>query len=218
MYIDLISAIEDAQPAFFFIPDISGFTKFIKSTKIEKSKEYIHQLLEVIIDSNILDFKTAEILGDAVMFYKTGDPPGFDLLEAQVKKTFLDFHQAIQDIREKSNIEPKELSNLTIKIIVHYGCITTTEIKGMLKLVGPDVILAHRILKNNVKEKEYLLMTDQYLFTQDEHLIKNNFTWSKLRSGYKSYDYIGKVHYKFLSLSPLKEAIVSRKTLNGIAL
>ncbi|WP_051312840.1 DUF2652 domain-containing protein [Sporocytophaga myxococcoides] len=218
MYIDLISAIEDAQPAFFFIPDISGFTKFIKSTKIEKSKEYIHQLLEVIIDSNILNFKTAEILGDAVMFYKTGDPPGFDMLESQVKKTFLDFHLAIQDIREKSNIEPKELSNLTIKIIVHYGCITTTEIKGMLKLVGPDVILAHRILKNNVKEKEYLLMTDQYLFTQNEHLIKNNFTWSKLRSGSKSYDYIGKVHYKFLSLSPLKEEIDTKKTLNDIAL
>ncbi|GAL84824.1 hypothetical protein MYP_2052 [Sporocytophaga myxococcoides] len=218
MYIDLISAIEDAQPAFFFTPDISGFTKFIKSTKIEKSKEYIHQLLEVIIDSNILNFKTAEILGDAVMFYKTGDPPGLDILESQVKKTFLDFHLALLDIREKSNIEPEELSNLTIKIIVHYGCITTTEIKGMLKLVGPDVILAHRILKNNVKEKEYLLMTDQYLLTQNEDIIKNSFTWSKLRSGYKTYDYIGKVHYKFLSLSHLKEVIDSRKTLDGIAL
>jgi hypothetical protein len=218
MYIDLISTIEDAEPAFFYIPDISGFTKFIKSTHIEKSKEYIHQLLEVIIDSNILNLKTAEILGDAILFYKTGDPPALELLESQVRKTFYDFHLAIEDIKERSNIEPQELSHLTLKIIVHFGCITTTEIKGMLKLVGPDVILAHRILKNNIKEKEYLLMTNQYLHTQDETLIRNFFSWSRLRNGSKSYDYIGKIHYKYLSLTPLKEAFNSRRTLNGIAL
>ncbi|HKH62865.1 MAG TPA: DUF2652 domain-containing protein, partial [Flavitalea sp.] len=58
-----------------FIPDISGFTSFVNNTEIEHSRFIIEELLETIINSNQLGLNISEIEGDAVLFYKFGDPP-----------------------------------------------------------------------------------------------------------------------------------------------
>ena len=51
------------------IPDISGFTSFVKHNDISHSEHIISELLEVIINSNLLDLKIADIGGDEVFFY-----------------------------------------------------------------------------------------------------------------------------------------------------
>lgn len=53
-----------------FIPDISGFTQFVKTTEIEHSQHVIAELLEVLIDANSLNLELAEIEGDALFFIK----------------------------------------------------------------------------------------------------------------------------------------------------
>ncbi len=204
--IEQIQSFEDVKPAFIFIPDISGYTQFINSTQIKYSSKLIHELLEIIIDSNILNLKIAEIQGDAILFYKLGSPPSISKLESQVKRTFRNFHQSLERMREKYPIL-HEAPDLTLKIIVHLGTISTTQVKGIVKLLGSDMILAHRILKNNVKEKEYLLMTEQYMRSQKKSMIDKSFSWSEIKSGKKTYEYIGTIHYKYLCLSPLKEPI-----------
>jgi hypothetical protein len=204
--IEQIESFEDEKPAFIFIPDISGYTQFINSTQIKYSSKLIHELLEIIIDSNILNLKIAEIQGDAILFYKLGSPPSISKLESQVKRTFRNFHQSLERMREKYPIL-HEAPDLTLKIIVHWGTISTTQVKGIVKLLGSDMVLAHRILKNNVKEKEYLLMTEQYIRSQKKNMIENSFSWSEIKSGKKTYEYIGTIHYKYLCLSPLKEAV-----------
>jgi hypothetical protein len=204
--IEQIESFEDVKPTFIYIPDISGYTQFINSTQIKYSSKLIHELLEIIIDSNILNLKIAEIQGDAILFYKLGVPPSISKLESQVKRTFRNFHQSLERMREKYPIL-HDAPELTLKIIVHMGTISTTQVKGVVKLLGSDMVLAHRILKNNVKEKEYLLMTDQYILSQKKKIIDHSFSWSEIKSGKKSYDYIGAIHYKYLCLSPLKETI-----------
>ena len=49
-----------------FVPDITGFTKFVNNTEIDHSQHIISELLENIIDSNQLDLEVSEIEGDAV--------------------------------------------------------------------------------------------------------------------------------------------------------
>lgn len=49
-----------------FIPDISGFTKFVTAVEIDHSQHIIAELLEIIIDSNELGLTISEIEGDAV--------------------------------------------------------------------------------------------------------------------------------------------------------
>ncbi len=41
-----------AGKVLFFIPDISGFTKFVAETEITHSRYIIKALLEVLVDSN----------------------------------------------------------------------------------------------------------------------------------------------------------------------
>jgi len=48
-----------------FIPDISGFTKFVQTTEVEHSQHVISELLEVLISANTQELKLAEIEGDA---------------------------------------------------------------------------------------------------------------------------------------------------------
>jgi len=202
MNIENISHLDEVKPVFLYIPDISGFTKFINNTNLHESKRFVHSLLETIIDSNILNLKVAEILGDAIVFYSVGTPPSITKLESQVKKTFLDFQRTIKRL-EKENDAPKQLPNLTLKIVVHYGEIATTEIKGINKLIGSDLILAYRVLKNNIQDHEYLLMTQQYINTQKQSHLEKSFLWSELKDGLDVYESFGTINYKYVLLSPL---------------
>ena len=51
-----------------FIPDISGFTRFINQTDIEHSRLIIQELLEVLINANQIGLEVSEIEGDAILF------------------------------------------------------------------------------------------------------------------------------------------------------
>src|SRR5688572_29750261 len=82
---------DDTQPALLFIPDISGFTKFVNETGIQTSRNLIADLLEIIIEANILDMSLSEIQGDAVLFYRLGEPPSVQEVINQCKQIFLDF-------------------------------------------------------------------------------------------------------------------------------
>jgi hypothetical protein len=54
----------------------------------------------------------------------------------------------------------KQVDTLRVKFVAHVGEVATQRIKKRTKLVGIDVIAAHRMLKNTVPVREYLLMSD----------------------------------------------------------
>src|SRR3712207_5590567 len=132
MRLEEINPFDDIKETFLYIPDISGFTRFINHTNIHTSKRIIKVLLETILDANILNLKVAEIQGDAIVFYSLGAPTDIINLEEQVKKTFLDYQKALINLNGIAN--SPDLQDLSLKIIVHYGMVSTTEIKGIPKL------------------------------------------------------------------------------------
>ena len=67
----------------FFIPDISGFTKFVTETEVSHSQHIIQELLELIVDANQLGLEVSEFEGDAVLFVRPGAPPSLDELLAR---------------------------------------------------------------------------------------------------------------------------------------
>ena len=58
-----------------FIPDISGFTRFVNESEINHSRLIIQELLETLINANQIGLQVSEIEGDAILFYKFGNPP-----------------------------------------------------------------------------------------------------------------------------------------------
>jgi hypothetical protein len=54
-----------------------------------------------------------------------------------------------------------QADNLKLKFVAHVGEVATQTIRQRRKLVGIDVILVHRLLKNPVEVPEYVLMSEQ---------------------------------------------------------
>ena len=48
----------------------------------------------------------------------------------------------------------KNVEDLKLKVIVHSGCAVFNMIAGSPQISGPDVILAHRLLKNSIPSSE----------------------------------------------------------------
>ena len=193
-----------------FIPDISGFTQFVTDTEIKHSHSIIAELLEIIIDSNQLELTVSEIEGDAILFYRYQKVPSFDKLLDQAQKTFLDFHRHLKRY-EKDRVcncgACRQAVQLSLKIITHTGNITLINIKNHQKLYGTAVIAAHRLLKNEIKENEYLLVTDRSMGTIDKSGLDTHNDWAEIKEGRVNYKDIGDISYKYIPLSPLHERI-----------
>jgi hypothetical protein len=196
------------EPAFFCVPDITGFTKFIATADINFTKEVIPALLRKLISCNILKMKIGEIEGDAIFFYKTGRLPSVGKVASQCKalyKTFSDFISSLQQNDPKNYELYLADSQLGLKIIIHYGQISTANIKGRIKLLGEDVIIAHKLLKNGVEDYNYILLTDKYLSKiKDRQNLNQWFHWEELRRGSEIYDYIGEVTYRYITLDEME--------------
>jgi hypothetical protein len=192
-----------------FIPDISGFTEFVNQTAIEHSQHIISELLEVIIDANQLELTISEIEGDAVLFYKNDYIPEFKDIIAQSKEMFLRFHSYLNEI-DKTNVcqcgACKTASNLTLKFITHLGDTKEVVVKNFKKLIGSDLILAHRLLKNKIISDEYLLITDKYLdnFSTNISQFEN---WVKVESAIEEIDKFGSVSSKYIDFNPLRKTV-----------
>lgn len=145
-----------------FIPDISGFSRFISETEIGHSRLIIQELLEILINANDIGLEISEIEGDAILFYKFGSPPELEQLYRQVEKMFCAFHSTLLAYEQHRYCQCKACSSantLSLKVITHYGEFTGYNIKNFHKLIGKDLIVAHQLLKNDIPQHEYWLIT-----------------------------------------------------------
>ena len=63
-----------------------------------------------------------------------------------------------------------QANNLKLKFVAHIGEVATQTIRQRRKLVGIDVILVHRLLKNTVEVPEYVLLSEELYRTADAPL------------------------------------------------
>ena len=61
-----------------------------------------------------------------------------------------------------------QLDSLSLKFVAHEGEVAEQRVKRNVELAGVDVILVHRMLKNEVPVLEYVLMTDSVAQCLDE--------------------------------------------------
>lgn len=187
-----------------FIPDISGFTRFINEIEIDHSRHIIQQLLEVLINANETDLEISEIEGDAILFYKFGEPLELETLYKQVEKMFCAFHRHLNAYNSRKICQCKaciSAVDLTLKVITHYGEFTTYNVRNFSKLIGKDVIVAHQLLKNDIEQHEYWLVTDNLLHGSAPAGLTR---WMKWNISTKQID-AGKIPFHYTQLSQLRK-------------
>ncbi len=147
-----------------FIPDISGFTKFVQTTEVAHSQHVIAELLEVLIAANTQELKLAEIEGDALFFYKEGEILSQERLLAQIETMFTAFYSHLKML-EKNRICPcnacANAPKLKLKLVAHCGELQYLEVQGNRKPFGQEVIEAHRLLKNSIDSENYALVSKE---------------------------------------------------------
>ncbi|QES87648.1 DUF2652 domain-containing protein [Rhizosphaericola mali] len=142
------------------IPDISGFTDFVMSTKLLLGQFIICKLLHSIVRTNNLHFEISEIEGDAVLFYKYGNIPTFVEIISQIKLIHENFKTEIERLSIKLMMDIP----LSLKVIVHYGAFSKYRIGRFEKLYGIPIVEAHKMLKYRIpKAPPYALLSDEYL-------------------------------------------------------
>jgi len=194
-----------------FIPDISGFTRFVNETDIDHSRLIIQELLEILINSNQVGLEVSEIEGDAILFYKYGEAPNMEELYKQVERMFCEFHQHLiaYDIAKFCQCKAcTSAINLTLKIITHYGEFTGYNVKHFNnKLFGKDVIIAHQLMKNDIEQHEYWLVTKSLFPDNPDGYAE----WMKWMSSAKQTD-SGEIAFHYTQLGQLKKELPAQPT------
>jgi hypothetical protein len=188
------------EKAIYFMPDISGFTKFVNSTELEHGIHIISELLELLIDNATNDLQLAEIEGDSLFMY-TSKIPDYRQLVAQATKMLEAFHKQTRSYESKRICNCgscRTTINLELKFLVHYGDLAFIKVKDFIKPYGTDVIKIHRLLKNNVPVNEYILFTNNAFKFYENQLDE---TWITKSS---SFDF-GHVNYFYKNLENLIE-------------
>ena len=194
------------QQGLLFIPDISGFTRFVNEIELEHSRHIIQQLLELLINANEVGLEVSEIEGDAILFYKFGEPDELPTLYKQVERMFRSFHQHVSAYNRRRICQCKaciSAVDLTLKVITHYGEFTTYNVKNFNKLIGKDVIIAHQLLKNDIDQHEYWLVTDNLLHDRQPVELAG---WMQWEASSKQTE-TGKVPFYYTQLSELKNQL-----------
>ena len=195
------------SPMLICIPDISGFTEFMSETDFDLSSKIIPALLNQIIYTNTIGLKVSEIEGDAVLFYKTGKMPSLQKLIDQCKEFYTEFYKEIGALREKykKNKDADAIPELLgLKIILHYGKeVALTKVGNRIKLFGEDLIVAHRLLKNEIPLNEYLLLTEGLTDHYKNTDLSTTFDWDIVTKDSTDYDHVGNVKYHYINLRPL---------------
>lgn len=193
-------------PALLLIPDINGFTQFVRATKVAHSRQIIEELLEKLIDANEIGLQVSEIEGDAILFYRLGPPPTADEFFQQVLKMFLAFHGHLR-LYERQRICPcsacAAAQALTLKVVAHYGDIAQSRVKDHVKLFGQDVIAVHRLLKNDIAHDEYALFTRALTKGWPSPVAP---AWAPREEGAQDYD-VGRMSYGYVPLAPLRQIV-----------
>jgi hypothetical protein len=196
-----------------FIPDISGFSRFVSETEIDHSRLIIQELLEILINANDTGLEISEIEGDAILFYKFGEPPTLEELYRQVEKMFCAFHRNLMSYEQHRYCQCKaciSANALTLKVITHYGEFTGYNVKTFSKLIGKDLIVAHQLLKNDIPQHEYWLVTDNLMGPEHPGQLTEGMRWGSSVKHTES----GEIPFHYIQLGKLKDAIVPEEPAN----
>jgi hypothetical protein len=166
--------------ALLLIADIGGYTEYMSSHRMSLAHAEVNtaRLLEKVIDA-APGFDLIEIEGDAAFLSRQAGALDGDATVAAITQAAVAMHRAFHIERQHvaTNLCPcdgcVQAENLKLKFVAHIGEVATQTIKRRRKLVGIDVILVHRLLKNAVQVPEYVLLSEE-LYRSDNGGLRDH--------------------------------------------
>lgn len=191
------------NPALIMIPDISGFTEYMNYADLSHSQLRIASLIEAILENNVLKLNVSEIEGDAILFFSFNNTSTAKEILGQCQLMFNKFHEKLKEFEtlECQCGSCQRLQNLSLKFVLHYGQLGSVMVKDYCKLYGRELIVAHRLLKNNIPTREYIAFTSDFAL---HYNLTDNINQISLSGWVGEQQYIpniGNVEYNYVDLN-----------------
>jgi hypothetical protein len=190
---------------YLLIADITGYTQYLSESELEHAQGVLSSLLEVLLGETKAPLVLSRLAGDAVISYALGDafPNGQTFLEL-VENTYVAFRRAVDRMVLNNTCKCNACANvsaLDLKFFVHHGTFARQKLSAHEELVGNDVNLLFRLLKNRVTEvtglRAYALYTDAAI----QKLGLEGLTES-MRAHSEAYEHVGEVKVWVQDMAP----------------
>lgn len=142
-----------AESACFAIADISGYTHFVSGVELDHAQDIIADIMDTLVKALRPPFRLAKFEGDAAFVYALADKVDGPLIQDSIEQAYFAFRKRLRNIKQANSCECQACSrmqSLDVKFVVHHGEFIRQKMSGREELAGRDVILVHRLLKNEI--------------------------------------------------------------------
>ncbi len=142
-----------AQSSCFLIADISGYTGYLATVELDHAQDILADLLGAVVSALKPTFRLAKLEGDAAFMSFPGETLDGTLLLDTIERCYFGFRRRRRDVRQATSCECTacaRIPDLDLKFVVHHGIAIAQKVAGRQELIGSDVNLVHRLLKNDV--------------------------------------------------------------------
>ncbi len=157
-----------ATKGYFIITDISGYTEYLTKSELEHAHAIMHSLFDAQLAHITFPLHVSGFAGDAILMYV----PEAEFMNPQslvevLENVYISFSETVQQMILNTTCTCNACKNiklLDLKAVVHYGEYMIQQLGNKDELLGADVIVPHRLLKNHVIEqtgvKAYAIFSD----------------------------------------------------------
>lgn len=201
----------EIHTGYLILADISGYTSYIAKSEIENAQALLAELLKRIVERFQSVVKISRLEGDAVFAYTTEPIRGEALMDL-IESTYIAFREG-QELFRLNLCECEacqSLPSLDLKFIVHYGSFAIQSVTAFQELVGMDVNVAHRLLKNHVHEKTNWRA---YALISQNALSQMGISAEGMQEFREAYEHLGEIQLFGMDLTPYYDRWVDSKRI-----
>ena len=183
------------EPMCFLIADISGYTSYLAGVELDHAQDILADLVGTVVTSLRPNFRLAKLEGDAAFTVAPAEKLDGSLLLDAIERCYFGFRRRRRDVRQATSCECnacRRIPDLNLKFVVHYGLAVRQKMAGLEELVGADVIVVHRLLKNSVVESlkipAYALFSQACVEAMDFDPVALG-----MQAHAETYEYVGEV-------------------------
>ncbi len=183
------------ESACLLIADISGYTGYLAGVELDHAEDILADLMDTIVTSLRPGFRLTKLEGDAAFTFAITERLDGSLLLDTIERCYFGFRRRRRDVRQATSCTCNaclRIPDLNLKFVVHHGTILRQRVAGRQELLGPDVILVHRLLKNDVVAstgvEAYALFSQQCVDAMDVDVAALG-----MRASSETYEHIGVV-------------------------
>ena len=205
-----------ASKGYFVIADITGYTAFLSQTELDHAEAILNALFNTLLEHLHPPLIVSNFQGDAILAYT---PEGSFLQSQTLVEGLENTYCAFTDIRDRMQYNTtcpcnacRHICDLDLKLFVHYGGYLLQTLGSRQELMGPDVILAHRMMKNSVREeigvKAYALITETAAATMGLGSLRD-----EMKPYAMTYEHLGEVRMLVHDLRAMVERKRNEQTI-----